>query len=251
MHSENKIMNTQTNLPASDDATCYVSSCRRVTLYLGDCLEIAPTLQGVDALISDPPYGIDYNPQYLRTTGHSLNGGNPKNREYPKIEGDKKPFDPVPWAKYQKVAMWGANHYSKRLPDGGRWLVWDKRLDNRIRMDQGDGEVAWTNAKGIALRIYRFWWSGGLMQGEANGKPRLHPTQKPVELMGWALKEAGVVETDTVLDPYMGSGSTIIAAIRQGCRVIGIEKDPTYYATALERIKNELAQGDLFLGRNV
>lgn len=227
---------------------CYASSCGRVTLYLGDCLEIAPTLQGVDALISDPPYGIDYQTQYSGIRNGKLNGGNPKTRKYPKIEGDKEPFDPSPWTQYPKVALWGSNHYAKRLPDGGRWLVWDKRLDNRMRFNQGDGEVAWTNARGVAVRIYRFWWTGGLMQGEANGKPRLHPTQKPVELMAWTLKEAGVKENETVLDPFMGSGSTIIAAMRQGCRVVGIEKDPTYYATALERIKNELSQGDLFHG---
>lgn len=216
-----------------------------VTLYNGDCREILPTLK-VHAIVSDPPYGIDYQPQYLGSRNGKLNGGNPKNRKYPKIEGDKEPFDPSPLMGYSKVALWGANHYVKRLPDKGRWLVWDKRLDNRMRFDQGDGEIAWTNAKGIALRIYRFWWTGGLMQGEANGKPRLHPTQKPVELMSWTLDEAGIEDGETVCDPYMGSGSTLIACIRRGLPCVGIEINAEYFETARKRIEAELAQGDIF-----
>jgi len=86
------------------------------------------------------------------------------------------------------------------------------------------------------------------MNGEA--LTRCHPCQKPVPLMAWVMDKAKVPEGATVLDPYMGSGSTIIAAIRTGRRAIGIELDPTHYATAVARIKNELAQGDLFLGQN-
>jgi DNA modification methylase len=74
--------------------------------------------------------------------------------------------------------------------------------------------------------------------------------QKPVVLMSWMMDQAKVLEGSTVLDPYMGSGSTGIACLRTGRRFVGIEKDPTHYATALERITNELAQGDLFLGHN-
>jgi DNA modification methylase len=79
---------------------------------------------------------------------------------------------------------------------------------------------------------------------------RVHPSQKPVELMAWCMDKAKVVVGATVLDPYMGSGTTGIACIRTGRRFIGIEKDPTHYATALERIKNEIAQKDLFLRHN-
>ena len=78
----------------------------------------------------------------------------------------------------------------------------------------------------------------------------LHPTQKPVPLMAWCMDKAKVPEGATVLDPYMGSGSTIIAAIRTGRKAIGIEKDPEHFKNACERIKRELAQGDLFNGQN-
>lgn len=81
-------------------------------------------------------------------------------------------------------------------------------------------------------------------------EPIIHPTQKPVELMAWCMEQAKVPEGALVLDSYMGSGTTGIACIRTGRRFVGIEKDPTHYATALKRITDELAQGDLFLGHN-
>lgn len=77
-----------------------------------------------------------------------------------------------------------------------------------------------------------------------------HPTQKPVLAMAWTMDAMKVPSGAVVFDPYMGSGTTGIACIRTGRRFVGIEKDPTHYATAVERIKNELAQGDLFLGHN-
>jgi len=240
-------MNTQSNSNSGSSCpatTCYASSCGRVTLYLGDCMAIAPTLKGVDAVISDPPYGIAFQ--------HS-GGGNGKGKgkwlaKTCKIHGDDKPFDPSSWVEYPICLLWGADHYAQSLPYGG-WLIWDK-LGGREDFGDvfSDAEIAWQNRK-ATCKIFRHLWKGLIRQG-MGGVKRLHVSEKPIPLMAWSMEQAKVPEGATVLDPYMGSGSTIIAAIRTGRKAIGIEIDPCHYATAVERIKNELAQGDLFLGHN-
>jgi DNA modification methylase len=227
----------------SNAASCYASSCGRVTLYLGDSLVIAPTLKGVDALISDPPYGIDHKVERTkagnwRTTKQHMD----------RIIGDKSPFDPAPWIKYPISAMWGANHYADKLPPSAGWMVWDKRRGGtHSTFIASDCELAWCNSIG-SVKIFSHLWAGLCRESEVGD--HLHPMQKPVVLMSWMMDQAKVLEGSTVLDPYMGSGSTGIACLRTGRRFVGIEKDPTHYATALERITNELAQGDLFLGHN-
>jgi site-specific DNA-methyltransferase (adenine-specific) len=216
-----------------------------VELYLGDCREIAPSLQGVDAIISDPPYGMNWN-----TNGRRFSGGHrdrakewSRGRDWGKaIEGDTVPFDPAPWLEYPKVVLFGSNHFGRRLPVGTK-LIWIKRHPNAFGTFLSDAEEAWMKGgHGIYCK-----------QGphpESMAKERAHPTQKPVELMAWCMDKAKMPEGATVLDPYMGSGSTIIAAIRTGRKAIGIEKDPTHFQTAVDRIRRELAQGDLFLGQN-
>lgn len=215
-----------------------------VELYCGDCLEIAPNLQGVDAIVTDPPYGIGWvpiPPQPVHGTKVMCSFVSDT-----AIMGDEKPFDPSPWLGYSKVCLWGANHYSDKLPKRSGWLIWDKR-DSTGRRRQSDCEIAWTSNDGAA-RVFNYLWMGIYQAGE-KGK-RLHQNQKPVTLMNWCLDEMDIPEGATVLDPYMGSGSTIIAAIRTGRKAIGIEKDPAHFKTACERIKRELAQGDLFNGQN-
>lgn len=205
------------------------------TLYLGDCLSIAPELQGVDAVISDPPYGIGH---YKGNTGK----GKHTRRNAETINGDNQPFDPAVWLEYENVLLWGADHYAQRLPRG-RWLVWDK-LNGLPAFDSfSDIEVAWHNRPGAA-RIYHYMWKGICQQGDKEGG-RVHPTQKPVPLMAWCMEQAGVTIGATVLDPYMGSGTTGIACLRTGRNFVGIEKDPKHFANALARIEREVNQGAL------
>src|ERR1019366_5475221 len=120
------------------------------TLYLGDCLEIAPQLQGIDAVITDPPYGIGYQ--------HSGGGkGKHWRTNLKPIIGDNAPFDPAPWLEYHNVLMMGANHYAQRLPHE-RWLVWDK-LNGLESFDSfSDVEIAWHNSRTGGDRIYRYMW---------------------------------------------------------------------------------------------
>lgn len=224
------------------------------TLYCGDCLEVVDallrnSLNSTTAsletdetdpdprkwcIVSDPPYGIGYV--------HGADSGNlagPTKFQGVAVSGDEKPFDPSPWLEFPTVALWGANHYASRLPDSACWLVWDKR-DQLFRNDQADCELAWTNLKSPA-RLIRHLWSGMLKDSE-RGQPRLHPTQKPVAVMAWCMEMAKAPAGATVLDPYMGSGTTGIACLNTGRNFIGIEKDPGYFDVALKRIEREASQ---------
>lgn len=217
---------------------CWASG--NVRLYLGDCLEILPTLTGIDAIISDPPYGMNLNTDFS-----GMNGWSGKGHKYERIIGDDKPFDPAPLLKIGKVqVLWGAQYFCRSLPENGGWLVFNKRGDGKpSEICFGDAELAWCNI-GQSVRMCSKMWHGVARWGSEG---RLHPTQKPVYLMAWCIEQAKVAEGATVCDPYMGSGTTGIACIRTGRGFVGIEKDPAHYQTALERIQRELSQGDLFL----
>lgn len=216
---------------------CYASSCGRVTLYLGDCREIAPSLQGVDAIISDPPYGMSWDTNFRFSGGVNKRKRGNGGREWGDgIINDDKPFDPSPWLSWEKVVLFGSNHFGARLPVGTK-LVWIKRNDEAFGSFLSDAEEAWMKG-GHGIYCKRDLSINAKNQND----PRLHPCEKPVSLMAWCMDKAKVPEGATVLDPYMGSGSTIIAAIRTGRRAIGIELDPAHYANAVQRITNELSQ---------
>jgi len=226
-----------------------------VTLYLGDCREIAPTIDFVDALVGDPPYGQDYKVNTFYAGGKRENAVVQRNGKtlivspsiYEPIVGDKEPFDPKPWLSIApEILLWGAHKFADRLPPGG-WLVWDKVPTGKVR-DQGDGEAAWIN-RDQPMRIYRLLWDGlsvgtGARHEVTAGQKRLHPAQKPEALMAWCL---GFIRGKSVLDPWMGSGSTGVAAVRAGKRFRGVEIDPKYFDIACRRISDALARPDLFI----
>lgn len=195
------------------------------TLYNADCRDVLPLLEGVDAVVTDPPYGIAYE-----------HGGRPSNGYADKtvmIHGDDKPFDPSHLLAWDAI-LWGANYYADKLPTRKSWLVWDKR-DGAPSDDGADFEMAWTSVD-MQARIFRSIWRGFAKAGEESGKPRVHPTQKPVRLMTWCL---GFLPTsETILDPYMGSGTTGVACVRMGRQFIGCEIDPQHFATACRRIRD-------------
>jgi site-specific DNA-methyltransferase (adenine-specific) len=176
-----------------------------ITLYQGDARVIAPTLRGIAAVITDPPYGTAFDFTKPRRSRQPLQPCSlPAARWTTNILGDDAPFDPRPWLHYPQVILWGANFCHHLLPAGGHTLIWDKRRD-ATPDDHPDGEEAWCNWPGV-LRIHRQKWRGLVREGEenvANG-PKLHPAQKPVQLMAWCV----AMTTGTVLDPYMGSGTT-------------------------------------------
>lgn len=200
-----------------------------VTLIHGDCLEVMHTLGLIDAVISDPPYGMKYKSGANSSRSISSTG----KRFTERVLGDDKDFDPTPFLRFPTVAFTGAQHFYDRLPRGGSLHCWDKR-GNYKPLDQADADMIWVSRK-MPSRVFHLVWRGICRHAE-NTQRIEHPTQKPVALMEWMLDLAGVPEGATVLDPYMGSGTTGVACVNTGRNFIGIEKDAGYYAIAEKRI---------------
>lgn len=200
------------------------------TLYLGDCGGIVFGLPRFDAVITDPPYGL----------GDKMQGGTWGAKEgfREMLEWDAEPpssvllCDIADRANY--CVMWGGNYYD--LPPQRGWLVWDKA--NAVPT-MADVELAWTNLQRPAKR-YK-----GLVGRVEFG----HPTQKPLDLMKWTIAQVdqcGPVQT--ILDPFMGSGTTGVAAVQMGRKFIGIEREERYFEIACRRIEDAQRQSDLFIG---
>lgn len=212
------------------------------TLYLGDCLEILPTLPKVGAVITDPPYGIGFKHGGNDRTGIGMGRYATQFAGVP-VVGDDRPFEPAAFLHLGvPTVMWGGNHFANKLPASACWLIWDKRAASGHTNDFADCEIAWTNLKGVA-RVFRHHWDGMLKASE-RGEPRVHPTQKPIALMEWCIAQVGT--PGIILDPYLGSGATGIAASRANAHFIGCEISPEYFDIACERIENAQRQTRLF-----
>jgi site-specific DNA-methyltransferase (adenine-specific)/modification methylase len=202
------------------------------TLYLGDCLDILPTLPRVDAVITDPPYGIGASSKKF------INGTSKTKKDYyADVCWDTAPPDrhvlDMAVAKGDVAVVWGGNYFN--LPPSRCFLVWDKTIHGN---SYADCEFAWTNQDANA-RIKP------LNMVAANMDGRVHPTQKPLELMRWCIAQCKN-EPQTILDPFMGSGTTGVACAQMGRKFIGIEREPKYFDIACERIERAYAQGTLF-----
>lgn len=200
-----------------------------ITIYHGDCREILPQLtKAIDLVLTDPPYGISE-----RTDRKSKGRSNETTSyDFAPVHGDNAPFDPSHLLQFPRVVLFGANHYSDRLPPSPSWLVWDKRVGTTSD-DNADCELAWSNLGGPA-RLYSHLWRGMIKASERNQR-RLHPTQKPVSLSAWIISEYTNIG-DIILDPYMGSGPTLRAALDLGRRAIGIELEERYCEIAARRL---------------
>lgn len=200
------------------------------TLYLGDCAEILPTLQPVDAVVTDPPYGInharDRNSQKDGWVDYPANG-------WDKDRPERGVFDLMRSMSTDQI-IWGGNYFSDYLPPTMRWLVWDKGQRN---FSLADCEFAWTS-QAKAARIFNYSRGAALQDGKE------HPTQKPIALMEWCLTFLDGAQT--ILDPFMGSGTTGVACANLGRRFIGIERSPEYFEIARNRIAAAQSQGRLF-----
>ncbi len=206
-----------------------IGDCR---LILGDCLEVMPLLGKFDAVVTDPPYGIGIDGQR-----QSLKGK----------KSDRKGYDFKGWdhsrpesalrliaSSHCDKIVWGGNYFADLLPAGHKWLSWDKGQ----RISQSDCELAYTNLPG-ALRVFTLN-RVALMQDGA-----VHPTQKPVALMKWCL--GFLPDAETILDPFMGSGTTLVACAKMGRKATGIELDPEYFEIACDRVRQAYAQPDMFV----
>ena len=212
------------------------------TLYLGDCLQVLPTLEPVDAVVTDPPYGIRLDTNNKRFSGGDAasvakRGNNVGSSLGQPILGDDRPFDPTFLARLSgDKIIWGWNNYPDRLPRGG-CLVWLKRNDDAFGSFLSDAELAWLS-KGHGVYCRRD------LSNAAIASYRVHPTQKPVGLMEWCL--GFLPNAETILDPFMGSGTTGVACVNLGRKFIGIELEPKYFDIACKRIEEAYKQPRLF-----
>jgi DNA modification methylase len=206
-----------------------------VTLYLGDNREILPALGMLDAIVTDPPYGIGENDRKVASRGKLAT---PK--DYGSFDWDKSP--PPAWviemlrgvSRYQII--FGGNYYT--LPPTSCWIVWDKKNGTN---DFADCELAWTNLP-KAVRRVEWLWNGMIRKGT---EVREHPTQKPLGVMAFALDQLPA-DVQIVCDPFMGSGTTGVAAVHKGLQFIGIEKNEQYFDTACQRIKEATLAPKMF-----
>jgi len=190
-------------------------------LYQGDCLEVMPTLGAVDAVVTDPPYGIGITKSSRLAKSRGLGG-----KTWDDVPADLTSLPKVP------SIVWGGNYFD--LPPTRAPLVWDK---NNAGRDFADFEMAWTNLDMVARRIV---FRPMNMDG---GKQ--HPTQKPIAVMEWCL--GFLPNAETILDPFMGSGTTLVACAKLGRKGIGIELDPDYFDIACKRVEEAYRQPDMFV----
>jgi DNA modification methylase len=205
------------------------------TLYLGDCLEVMPLLCRVDcpvdAIVTDPPYGIA--DKWVGGFGHGW--GKARDESVKRNQWDAAP-PPMAliWAWRREripVVVWGGNYFE--LGPSRGWLVWNKPERN---FSLAEAELAWTN---IDMRVR-------VIDYPRSEPDRKHPTQKPLEVMRWSIEKIPN-NPQTILDPFMGSGTTLVACAKLGRKGIGIEIDPDYFEIAIERVRKAYAQPDLFV----
>ncbi len=200
------------------------------TLYRGDCMDVLPTLPKVDAVITDPPYGIGAGEMSLGKWRTSRMEKGAWDSSAPTIETLRAILD-----QGEFCVVFGGNYME--LPPTRNFLVWDKGAGFKGR-DFAECEFAWCSWDANA----RVLSHDPLARGDYRCKE--HPTQKPVPVMTWAIGHAPKAET--ILDPFMGSGTTGVAAVQMGRQFIGIERDKKYFDIACERIENAQRMGDMF-----
>ena len=207
----------------------------QTTIYNGDCREILPQLGRFDLLLTDPPYGIGAD-RGMGGGGYDGFGGGRK-RTPKRYRGDWDANAPdtevfsIAIAVSRLQIIWGGNYFTDMLPQNGKWLIWDKM---QTMPTYSDAELAWTSLKGVSVKMFRYNGSG-LMAEE---KHRVHPTQKPLALMRWCLQFAP--DAKTILDPFAGSGTTLLAAKLEGRKAVGIEISEEYCEIAANRLRQRL-----------
>lgn len=203
-----------------------IGNCR---LIQGDCLDVMPTLGRFDAVVTDPPYGIGEDGGAQRTRGRKGYSKH-KKKDWDKSRPAEQVFPYLASAPSGAI-IWGGNYFADLLPPTMGWLYWRKLMGG----DFSDGELAWTSRKGALREFVKC----------PKGMDKSHPCQKPVELMEWCL--GFLPDAQTILDPFMGSGTTLVACAKMGRKGIGIELDPDYFDIAVERVRKAYEQPDFFI----
>ena len=212
------------------------------TLYLGDCLSVLSDFrtQEVDAIITDPPYGIG------ESLGRNKSRGNlAVAKDYGNMDWDKSPPHPRVITQMRRVAnklgVFGGNHIGG-WAGSTCWLVWDKvNGDNHF----ADCELVYTNLD-KAVRKIRYAWNGMIQENMKEKEVRVHPTQKPIKVMQWVIDQFSLQPGSLIVDPFMGSGTTGVAAHISGHRFMGVEQEKKYFDIACKRIEQAQRQKQLF-----
>ena len=210
------------------------------TLYLGDCAEILPTLGKFDAVVTDPPYGIGIDRSMAKSSGKKTGGMYSRKGTYEAFGWDDNPITKEITDLLRNISNWqiifGGNYFE--LPPTKCWLLWDKEINGNF----ADAEMAWTNLD-KPVKLKRYMWNGMLRANkELRGD---HPTQKPIGIMKWCISHLPD-NTQTIIDPFMGSGTTGVACMDMGKTFIGIEKEKKYFDIACQRIEYAQKQERLF-----
>ena len=213
------------------------------TLYLGDCMEVMPSLGKVDAVVTDPPYGIGFGS--FNRTNKSHNGERVKANKYKQGDWDNE-FEIGPYYDALKsrnipIVIWGGNYFPELWIDGGKGIAfWHKAQPVK---NFSKGELAWTNID-MPAQFLHFPYYGNI-EGNTQASKKQHPTQKPVRVMEWCF--SFLPSAKIIFDPFMGSGTTLVACAKTGRKGIGIELDPDYFEIACQRVTDAYKQRDLFV----
>ena len=207
-----------------------------VTLHRCDYREVYDSWDRQSAIVSDPPYGMGYNTNHRRFTG-GKSCDRLKQRVAPPIVGDDQPFDPAPFLHFRECIFFGANHFAQKLPRG-TILIWIKKNEPMFGKFLSDAEIAWKKG-GHGVYCYKSIYANPTRRRDAGGDA--HPTQKPIDLMHWCI---GKTKSPVVIDPYMGSGSTGIAAYLENREFVGCEIDQTYFDLACRRIEKTVRENE-------
>jgi DNA modification methylase len=203
-----------------------IGNCR---LILGDCRDIMPTLGKVDAVVTDPPYGI----ADIWKGGKGHGWGNARDQSALRNDWDQTIPDEELMASIitaaPEIIIWGGNYFP--LPPSRCWYIWNKPERG---FTLAEAELAWTNKDSI-IRVY---------DGPRSESDRQHPTQKPLALMLWCIDKT---KAKLILDPFMGSGTTGVACVKRGKHFIGIEREQVYFDIACRRIEEAYKQPDMFI----
>jgi site-specific DNA-methyltransferase (adenine-specific) len=195
-------------------------------------------------VVTDPPYGIAHKGDSSRFSGGNTRRG--RGSTHGQIIGDDRPFDPTPFLFGRHQILFGANNFLQHLTPGSL-LIWAKRRPAAYGTFLSDGEVAWFS-KGRGIYMFEHTFAGSSAAVEYSGDayaPSAHPFQKPVAVMEWCL--SFVPDAETICDPFMGSGTTGVAAVRAGKKFVGVEIDERYFKVACKRIEAAHREPSMFV----
>jgi site-specific DNA-methyltransferase (adenine-specific) len=213
--------------------------CRQIgsycTVYCGDWQSVYPCLPRPAAIVTDPPYNAGYD--YTKTRRRA-------SRWKSNFVGADQPFDPTPWLRFPEVILFGANHYYHPRMQQGTWCCWHK-TQGQNPGNFAANEWVWLSMPGPP-QDFSHLWRGGMRAGEENWsrlQKKLHPAQKPIDLLIYLVEQT---TASVVIDPFMGSGTTLAACMRLGRPCIGIELAPDYFEVACDRLQQEVEALGLF-----